>query len=181
MAVTISGDGTITGRTPDAGEIVQVVHASNQNNNASSGGLDNAIQAITIDITPKYANSMMVILYHATAVGDQDTPFATWIERSGTKVGVESTSNLTYASVATTAGSAAVYSDGDAPDTVMGHCTDSPNTTSPITYEVWIGNRRDSTIGYRLSYSRNYGMTTPDSDRWQLSATQKITVMEVKQ
>lgn len=179
MAVSISGDGTITGRKPSAGEVVQVVHASNQNTAASSGGVNNAVQAISVNITPKYSTSQMLVLYHATMVGDLDTPFATWIERDGIKVGVESTSNITYAAIATTAGSAASYSDGDAPDTVTGHMMDSPNTTNQVTYAVWVGNRRSGTNSYRLSYSQNYGLPLPDDAEWKLAATQKITVMEI--
>ena len=168
-------------RVMAAGHVVQVVHASSQNNAASSGGAYNALEALSVSITPTSATSKFLVFYQVTVVGAVDIPYASWVTRNGTVVGVESTSNNTYASISTSAGSASEYSDGDAPDTVTGQMLDTPNTTDELTYRVYVGTRRDATKPFRLGYSLQYSQTGPDQSGWQLSATHKITVMEIAQ
>ena len=168
-------------RVMAAGHVVQVVHASSQNSAYSSGGANNALEVIDVNITPTSANSNFLIMYQATVVTTSEVPFASWVTRNGTTVGVESSSNNTYGSIATSSGNASTYSDGDAPDTVTGQMLDEPNTTSPITYKVYVGTRRDGAYPFRLGYSLQYGHTGPDDSGWQLSATHKITVMEIAQ
>lgn len=106
------------------------------------------------------------------------TPFASWVERNGTKVGVEYLGSSSYGSIATSSGNNSEYSPGDSPDTISGHCFDAPASTSALTYAVWVGMRTDDTRSFRLNYSQNYSISGV-AQGWQLPGTCKITLMEI--
>lgn len=103
MAITLNGDGTVTGMIMPTGSVIQAKHSTTTVGNASSGadfenysfnstaglGLSNALTVASVSITPKYATSSLLIMYSINPSFDNasgDVGMDIWLTQDGSNV-----------------------------------------------------------------------------------------------
>ena len=173
MAVTINGNGTVTGlsalpssamATGSVLQVVQTVKTDTTSQSLTGSGNFFDISGMSVSITPSSAsNKVLVMAVVAVANNDGNTNTFIQLRRDSTDIakgtGGGSTNGSFYNKTR----------DGFSPANISLHFLDSPSTTSATTYKVrWSGENGDTYYLNRNASNTNEGMVSV------------ITAMEIK-
>ena len=175
MAITLNGNGTITGYTPTtisgtldasklpSGSIIQTKFAKDTSSgNVTNSGLGNTasnwydLPNLSINITPTSNSNQILVLAHACA-GEQSHLYGLWfrVMRDSTPLGGAATGSRQ--SVSMGHGSNSTYTDDQMGSSSFSYM-DEPASTSSLTYKVQgICRYSPHNWSYNKSYDDNTG------------------------
>lgn len=194
MAVVINGDtgidkvqdgsivaadlasGAITSASLPSGTVLQVVqtHLNTTSSQSLTGGTRANISGLNATITPRDANSKILITVRWNGEGsnlnNQDTVFG--IKRDTTDIGNPATAGNRFVGISVIAQGYWGSDAASTPDSAMYQYLDSPATTSATTYHATILSNFTQTL-----YNQRTVEDTDNAARERLTST--ITLMEI--
>ena len=196
MAITINGDGTLTGIStgglPDgivdtdmlatdavtaakigslpAGSILQVVQTVKDNTFVTSATVtDTAVTGLSVSITPSSSSNKILVICNLSVAAENSQGAAAKLRRGGTAISVAEAASARSRS--SFAGSGYRDNIGGAIRLLNITLLDSPSTTSAITYDVVVSSKTNGTY-----INRSIGDADNDD---HLRTCSYITAMEV--
>lgn len=172
MALTLSGSTGVPKTGLPSGTVLQVVYAEKTDTfsttvNTTSGGA--AVTGVTASITPQSTSSRILVLCDGVCGFTSTVAQAyLWLARGTTKIGA-GTPNSSAVGV----GTRAYYQDAGVALPFALSCLDSPNTTSSVTYNLYLGSQASGTV--YINRTQNDNGTAADGHR---GAT-RLTLMEI--
>ena len=169
MAITINGNGTITGVTSGAGKILQVVQAIKTAPFSTASTSFTDVTDLTLSITPSSASNKIIVCGYLflSANYNGSNPARARITRNGTAVFIGDTNGSRSRGIATHAWNQ--YSNAQA---IGFTYLDSPGSTSAVTYKWQVA--AESTGAPAI-----VGYTASDGSTF-ISAPTNLVAMEVQ-
>ena len=171
MAITINGNGTITGVTSGAGKVLQVVQTVKQDSFSASVSENNfsAITGLSASITPSSTSSKILVMFSVmtSMEGTNGTPGIVLYRNGSALSGARGTSG----SYNLTAFCTMVYATNLPGGNVNFQYLDSPSSTSQQTYQCYLGS--DQSGNYQCGVNRTRSGN-------QEGAASSITLMEIQ-
>ena len=172
MALTLSGSTGVPKTGLPSGTVLQVVYAIKTDTFSTSVGTTSggaAVTGVTATITPQSTNSRILVLCDGVCGFTSTVSQAyLWLARGSTQIGV-GTPNASAIGV----GTRAYYQDAGVAAPFALSCLDSPNTTSAVTYNLYLGAQSGGTA--YINRTQNDNGTAADGHR---GAT-RLTLMEI--
>ena len=169
-----SGASALEFQDASSGKIGQVISATKTDGFSASvgGGGNAAVTGLSCQITPSATSSKILVWYSIqTATGTGAWQYA-YVQRDSTKIGVgdQSGSNRNRVS---TFGVHGASGNGDANNNMAFQVLDTPNSTSAITYQVYVANGSGSTDTIKVNSNDSSDISS------RATFASSITVMEI--
>ena len=169
-----SGASALEFQDASSGKIGQVISATKTDGFSASvgGGGNAAVTGLSCQITPSATSSKILVWYSIqTATGTGAWQYA-YVQRDSTKIGVgdQSGSNRNRVS---TFGVHGASGNGDANNNMAFQVLDTPNSTSAITYQVYVANGSGSTDTIKVNSNDSADISS------RATFASSITVMEI--
>lgn len=141
-------------------------------------GTTSYVPIMQVSITPRYANSKILVLVKASLSPSNGTHYTCQLKRGGTLIAAgDSGGSLTQSCMHASYGLSSFNTAGYEPRSNNGHWLDSPNTTNPIIYSYLVGTVHST--GYSVGV--NYNIHDDNGSNWNYRTTSTLTVMEIAQ
>ena len=169
-----SGASALEFQDASSGKIGQVISTTKTDSFSASlgGGGNAAVTGLSCQITPSATSSKILVWYSVQTQNATGAWQYAYVNRDSTKIGVGDQVGSSRNRVSTFG----FHGDGGSADANNNHAfqvLDTPNSTSALTYQVYIANGSGSTNTFRVN-SNNSG---DSSSRAQFASS--ITVMEI--
>ena len=167
MAITINGNGTVTGITSGAGKILQVVSTTKTSKFATNSTSFVDVTGLSVSITPSSTSSQILVIVNLTG-GSYTNLGGQWkLVRNSTDIAINTHANATRKVTGS-------FYNGQGNSAYQAlflnaHHLDSPSTTSATTYKVVA--RHDDGNSYLTINSR--------AQDDYIGAVSSITAMEI--
>ena len=145
MAITINGNGTVTGITSGAGKILQVVQTAKTDVFTTTSSTFTNVTGLTVNITPSSTSSKVLVIGSVLVTSNSNDMYKTRIARDGTGIFVgDAVSGTTSGLIQYYSYNAYQLQDySTLPSPVM--YLDSPSSTSQLTYSWQIRSQSGGT------------------------------------
>ena len=177
MAITINGNGTLSGVTSGVGSILQVKQSVMTGITSTISSSFVFPSDLTLSITPSSTSSKILVDCNIWVASNRWMSHIT-LQRNGTDLGLADAASNRARWFLNWMMDNTVQNTHGHQSNVRGQLLDSPSSTSAVTYRIGHKRRPDNEGGD--AYSRiNYSVPDRDNSSFDLRHTSTITLMEV--